>query len=89
MKNTGSSFESEPMEDAAERFGGSYLVLLSSLLAGVGKMWRQGTTIAGKARLPRVETGARHGPALGCCWITVRRFEARNEVSRSSDVSRP
>ena len=32
-----SSFESEHMEDAAERFGGSYLVLLSRLLSGVGR----------------------------------------------------
>ena len=36
MKTSRSSFESEPMEDAAERFGGSYLVLLSRLLLGVG-----------------------------------------------------
>jgi hypothetical protein len=35
MKTSGSSFESEPMEDAAERLGGSYLVLLSRLLSGV------------------------------------------------------
>jgi len=58
MKTSRSSFESEPMEDAAER-------------------------------RPRVDTGARHGPTLGCFCITVRRFEARNEVPRSSDVSRP
>jgi hypothetical protein len=33
MKASRSSFESEPMEDAAERCGGSYLVLLSRLLS--------------------------------------------------------
>ena len=37
MKTLGSSLESEPMEDAAERLGGSYLVLLSRLLSGVGR----------------------------------------------------
>ena len=37
MKTSGSSFESEPMEDAAERFGASHLVLLSRLLSGVGR----------------------------------------------------
>jgi len=37
MKTSGSSFESEPMEDAAERLGGSYLVLLSRLLSGAGR----------------------------------------------------
>jgi hypothetical protein len=37
VKTSRSSFESEPMEDAAERFGGSYLVLLSRLLSGVGR----------------------------------------------------
>jgi hypothetical protein len=37
MKTSRSSFESEPMEDAAERFGSSYPVLLSRLLSGVGR----------------------------------------------------
>ena len=37
MKTSRSSFESAPMEDAAERFGCSYTVLMSRLLSGVGR----------------------------------------------------
>jgi hypothetical protein len=37
MKTSRSSFESEPIEDAAKRFGSSYLVLLSRLLSGSGR----------------------------------------------------
>jgi hypothetical protein len=37
VKTSRSSFESEPMEGAAERFGGRYLVLLSRLPSGVGR----------------------------------------------------